>query len=117
MKSAKPREKLAPHVGKLLKVRGKIKQFRSHPKRKELCSVLLRKIRVHPLDSESFYLDHIWVLKKSLKLAGIKEPKKNLVISFLGIAYCYNRGNTSNSDYSIYPLPKDEITEKIKTLR
>ena len=103
---------LEPHEDRLVEVTGRIKEFRRHPKKKHLETVLLVNLIVTPLPfGESVPLTHLWCLIRHLKRLGI-PLEQNTRISFTGTVYAYNRlGGKSNTrglrgthDFSILPI-------------
>lgn len=96
----------------LVEVTGRIKEFRQHPRKKHLETVLLVNLIVTPLPlGESLALTHLWFLTRHLKRLGI-PMEQNTRISFTGTVYAYHRlGGKSKSrglkgthDFSILPV-------------
>lgn len=90
--------------------------MRKHSSRKDLESICLVNVIVTPLPlGESIYLDHMWVLRKQLMVAGI-TPTRNERIFFKGKVYSYrrlggksiDRGLYGTEDYGILPLKEEK---------
>ena len=97
---------------RLVEVTGRVKEFRSHPKKKHLETVLLTNLVVTPLPlGESLPLTHLWFLTRHLKRLGV-PLERNTRIRFIGSVYAYHRlGGKSRSrglkgthDFSILPV-------------
>ncbi len=106
------REILEPFEEQLVEVTGRIKEFRHHPRKKHLETVLLVNLIVTPLPlGESMPLSHLWFLKRHLKRLGI-PLEQNERVKFMGTVYAYHRlGGKSKSrglkgthDFSILPV-------------
>lgn len=106
------RAELEPLEDQLVEVTGRIKEFRQHPRKKHLETVLLVNLIVTPLPlGESLLLTHLWFLTRHLKRLGI-PLEQNTRISFTGTVYAYHRlGGKSKSrglkgthDFSILPV-------------
>mgnify|MGYP003340892886 CR=1 FL=1 len=105
---------LQPHEDRLVEVSGRIKEFRTHPRKKHLETVLLVNLIVTPLPlGESFSIPHLWFLTRHLKRLDIPLDH-NTRIQFIGSVYAYHRlGGKSKSrgikgthDFSILPVGK-----------
>ena len=108
------REVLEPFEDHLVEVTGRIKEFRHHPKKKHLETVLLVNLIVTPLPlGESVPLSHLWCLTRHLKRLGI-PLERNTRVSFTGSVYAYlrlggkskTRGIKGTHDFSILPVGK-----------
>ena len=106
------REVLEPFEDQLVEVTGRIKEFRQHPRKKHLETVLLVNLIVTPLPlGESMPLSHLWFLTRHLKRLGI-PLEQNERVKFMGNVYAYHRlGGKSKSrglkgthDFSILPI-------------
>lgn len=106
------RAELEPFEDHLVEVTGRIKEFRHHPRKKHLETVLLVNLIVTPLPlGESLALTHLWFLTRHLKRLGI-PLEQNTRVSFTGTVYAYHRlGGKSKSrglkgthDFSILPV-------------
>lgn len=106
------RAELEPLEDQLVEVTGRIKEFRQHPRKKHLETVLLVNLIVTPLPlGESLLLTHLWFLTRHLKRLGI-PLEQNTRVSFTGTVYAYHRlGGKSKSrglkgthDFSILPV-------------
>jgi hypothetical protein len=90
---------------------GRVKEFRPHPKRKDLESVLLVNLIVTPVPlGESICIEHLWFLKRQFtKLNYV--PVYNQRIKFMGKVYSYtrlggksiDRGLFGSTDFGILP--------------
>lgn len=104
----------------LVEVSGRVKEFRDHPERSDLQSLLLVNISVTPLPrgrpKRAIKLTHLWVLTKHLVRAGV-EPRRNRRVTFVGSVYAYyrlggksrERGLHGSHDFSILPMGQAEI--------
>lgn len=91
---------------------GRVKEFRPHPKRKDLTSVLLVNLIVTPTPiGESISIEHLWFLKKQFtKLKH--QPRQNERVRFYGEVYSYvrlggksiDRGLFGTTDFGILPI-------------
>jgi len=106
------RQILEPLEDQLVEVTGRIKEFRQHPYKKHLETVLLVNLVVTPLPlGESVPLSHLWFLTRHLKRLGV-PLEQNTRIHFIGTVYAYHRlGGKSKSrgirgthDFSILPV-------------
>ena len=106
------REVLEPLEDQLVEVTGRIKEFRLHPKKKHLETVLLVNLIVTPIPlGESVPLSHLWCLTRHLKRLGI-PLEQNSRINFTGSVYAYlrlggkskTRGLKGTHDFSILPV-------------
>ena len=106
------RAELEPLEDQLVEVTGRIKEFRRHPRKKHLETVLLVNLIVTPLPlGESVPLTHLWCLTRHLKRLDI-PLEQNERIRFTGTIYAYHRlGGKSKSrglkgthDFSILPV-------------
>jgi hypothetical protein len=114
------RKELLPLEAQLVEVSGRVKEFREHPERADLQSLLLVNLIVHPLPRgkprHSIKLPHLWVLTKHIVRLGI-EPKRGRRITFRGSVYAYYRlGGKSKQrvlhgfhDFSILPMGQAEL--------
>lgn len=81
---------------------GRIKEFRPHPKRRDLESVLLVNLIVTPVPlGESICIEHLWFLKKQFKKLEY-DPKYNQRVKFTGIVYSYTRLGGKSIDRGLY---------------
>ena len=105
------REDLRYLEGTLVSVSGRVKEYREHPKRRDLDTVLLVSLIVTPSPvGESLFLDHLWFLRRQFKSLG-RVPEQNERVYFLGEVYSYTRlGGKSaernllgHQDYGIRP--------------
>ena len=106
------RMELEPFEAQLVEVSGRVKEFRDHPERKDLQTMLLVNVQVRPLSKRKLIkLTHLWVLTKHVRRAGL-EPKRGRRIGFIGSVYAYFRlGGKSKQrslhgthDFSILPM-------------
>lgn len=106
------REVLQPLEGFVVEVSGRIKEFREHPSKKYLQTILLVNLIVTPVPlGESFPLTHLWFLTKHLKKLKL-NLSQNERIRFTGIVYSYcrkggkseSRGILNSHDFSILPM-------------
>jgi hypothetical protein len=108
------RSELELFEDQLVEVTGRIKEFRQHPRKKHLETVLLVNLIVTPIPlGESVPLSHLWCLTRHLRRLDI-PLEQNTRISFTGSVYAYHRlGGKSKSrglkgthDFSILPIGK-----------
>lgn len=106
------RKELEPYEAQLVEVSGRVKEFRDHPERCDLQSILLVNVQVRPVGKRRLAkLSHLWVLTKHVKRVGI-EPKRGRRLKFLGSVYSYfrlggkskERGLHGSHDFSILPM-------------
>lgn len=106
------RKGLEPYEAQLVEVSGRVKEFRDHPERKDLQSLLLVNVQVRPVGKRRLVkLSHLWVLAKHVKRVGI-EPKRGRRLKFIGSVYAYfrlggkskQRGLHGFHDFSILPM-------------
>ena len=106
------RKELEPFEAQLVEVSGRVKEFRDHPERKDLQSLLLVNVQVRPVGKRRLVkLSHLWVLAKHIKRVGI-EPKRGRRLKFIGSVYAYfrlggkskQRGIHGYHDFSILPM-------------
>ena len=114
------RIELEPLEAQLVEVSGRVKEFRDHPERSDLQSLLLVNLVVTPLPrgrpKRSIKLTHLWVLTKHIRRAGV-EPLRNRRIIFTGSVYAYfrlggkskERGLRGSHDFSILPMGTIEL--------
>ena len=111
------RTELEPFEAQLVEVSGRVKEFRDHPERKDLQSMLLVNVQVRPTSKRKLIkLSHLWVLTKHVKRTGV-EPKRGRRLKFMGSVYAYFRlGGKSKQrslhgthDFSILPMEGLEI--------
>ena len=111
------RRELEPLEAKLVEVSGRCKEFRDHPERKDLQSLLLVNLQIKPCDGgKVIKISHLWVLMKHIHRAGV-EPKRGRRIRFLGSVYAYlrlggkskQRGLHGFHDFSILPMAPLEV--------
>lgn len=114
------RRELQHLEAQLVEVSGRVKEFRDHPERADLQSMLLVNIIVTPLPRgkprRSIKLTHLWVLTKHVTRAGV-EPRRNRRVTFTGSVYAYyrlggkskQRGLHGSHDFSILPMGPAEI--------
>ena len=101
-----------PYEAQLVEVSGRCKEFRDHPERKDLQSLLLVNVKVRPVGKRRLVkLSHLWVLAKHVRRCGV-EPKRGRRLSFIGSVYAYfrlggkskQRGLHGYHDFSILPM-------------
>jgi hypothetical protein len=114
------RKELEHLEAQLVEVSGRVKEFRDHPERSDLQSLLLVNLVVTPLPrgkpKRSIKLTHLWVLTKHVRRAGV-EPRRNRRIVFIGSVYAYyrlggkskERGLHGFHDFSILPMGGAEL--------
>lgn len=114
------RRELQPLEAQLVEVSGRVKEFRDHPERSDLQSLLLVNLVVTPLPrgrpKRSIKLSHLWVLTKHVRRAGV-EPTRNRRVTFTGSVYAYyrlggksrERGLHGSHDFSILPMGPAEL--------
>ena len=114
------RKELQGLEAQLVEVSGRVKEFRDHPERSDLQSMLLVNLVIHPLPRgkprKTIKLPHLWVLTKHVTRLGI-EPKRNRRITFRGSVYAYyrlggkskQRGLHGFHDFSILPMGQAEL--------
>lgn len=114
------RKELEAFEAQLVEVSGRVKEFREHPERSDLQSLLLVNLVVTPLPrgkpKRSIKLTHLWVLTKHVRRAGV-EPRRNRRILFIGSVYAYyrlggkskERGLHGSHDFSILPMGISEL--------
>ena len=103
-------------VGTLVSVSGRLKEFRKHPKRRDLDTLLLVNLIVTPVPyGESIALSHLWFLRRQFKKMG-RVPEQNERVSFLGEIYAYvrlggrsaERNLLNHQDFGVKPLNYNE---------
>jgi hypothetical protein len=91
---------------------GRVKEFRLHPKRKDLDSLLLVNLIVTPVPlGESISVEHLWFLRKQFTKIDC-TLKYNKRLRFRGRVYSYtrlggksiDRGLFGMTDFGILPL-------------
>lgn len=106
------RKELEPFEAQLVEVSGRCKEFRAHPERQDLQSLLLVDLTVRPCHGRgSIKLSHLWVLTKHVQRTGV-EPKIGRRVKFSGPVYAYyrlggkskQRGLHGLHDFSILPM-------------
>ena len=106
------RKELEPYEAQLVEVSGRCKEFRDHPERKDLQSLLLVNVQIRPVGKRRLIkLSHLWVLAKHIRRVGI-EPRKGRRLKFIGSVYAYfrlggkskQRGLLGYHDFSILPM-------------
>lgn len=111
------RKELAPYEAQLVEVSGRVKEFRDHPERKDLQSLLLVNVQIRPVAKRKLIkLSHLWILTKHVKRAGV-EPKSGRRIKFIGAVYAYlrlggkskQRGLLGSHDFSILPMEPPDL--------
>ena len=111
------RKELEPFEAQLVEVSGRCKEFRDHPERKDLQSLLLVNVQIRPNGVRKLIkLSHLWVLTKHVKRTGI-EPKRGRRIKFVGSVYAYfrlggkskQRGLLGSHDFSILPMEAPDL--------
>jgi hypothetical protein len=114
------RKELQPFEAQLVEVSGRVKEFREHPERSDLQSLLLVNVIVCPLPRgkprDSIKLPHLWVLTKHITRLGI-ELRRGRRITFQGSVYAYyrlggkskERGLHGNHDFSILPMGNADL--------
>jgi len=99
-------------VGTLVSVSGRLKEFRKHPKRRDLDTLLLVNLIVTPVPyGESIALGHLWFLRRQFKKMG-RVPEQNERVKFMGEVYSYvrlggrsaERNLLNQQDYGVKPL-------------
>ena len=113
------RRELEPYEAQLVEVSGRCKEFRDHPDRRDLQSVLLVDLDVVTVEGrEPIRVSHLWVLTKHLKRADI-DPTKTQRVKFIGSVYAYfrlggksrQRGLHGLHDFSILPMESSAIED------
>lgn len=98
--------------GSRVECSGRVKEFRSHDKFKDLDSVLLVNMIVTPVPlGESIAIEHLWILKKQFQKINM-NPNYNERVRFLGKVYSYlrlggksmDRGLYGTTDFGILPI-------------
>ena len=111
------RKELEPYEAKLVEVSGRCKEFRDHPERKDLQSMLLVNVQIRPVGKRRLIkLTHLWVLTKHVKRVGV-EPVRGRRLRFIGSVYAYfrlggkskERGLKGTHDFSILPMEAVDI--------
>lgn len=111
------RKELEPYEAKLVEVSGRCKEFRDHPERKDLQSMLLVNVQIRPIGKRRLIkLTHLWVLTKHVKRVGV-EPQRGRRLRFIGSVYAYfrlggkskERGLKGTHDFSILPMEAVDI--------
>ena len=106
------RKELEPFEAQLVEVSGRCKEFRDHPERKDLQSLLLINLTIRTFNKKNLIkLSHLWVLTKHVQRAGV-EPKIGRRVKFSGPVYAYyrlggkskQRGLHGLHDFSILPM-------------
>lgn len=106
------RKELEPYEAQLVEVSGRCKEFRDHPERRDLQSLLLVNVQIRPVGIRKVIkLSHLWVLTKHIRRAGV-EPKRGRRLKFMGSVYAYlrlggkskQRGLHGSHDFSILPM-------------
>lgn len=114
------RKELLPFEARLVEVSGRVKEFRDHPERADLQSLLLVNLTIRPLPrgkpSKAIKLPHLWVLTKHIVRLGI-EPKRSRRVTFRGSVYAYfrlggkskQRGLHGFHDFSILQIGRAHV--------
>lgn len=111
------RRELQPLEAQLVRVSGRVKEFRDHAERADLRSLLLVNLIITPIPKgKSIRLSHLWVLEKHVRRTGI-EPAQGRRITFVGSVYAYfrlggkskQRGLLGSHDFSILPMHREQI--------
>ena len=111
------RQELEHLEAQLVRVSGRVKEFRDHAERADLRSLLLVNLIITPVPrGRSIKLSHLWVLEKHIRRTGI-EPKQGRRITFVGSVYAYfrlggkskQRGLLGSHDFSILPMHREQI--------
>jgi hypothetical protein len=106
------REDLKLLVGTPVKLSGRVKEYRKHPKRRDLDTVLLVSLSVTPMpDGETIWVDHLFFLRRQFLKMG-RVPMQGERVFFEGVVYEYTRlGGKSlerkllgHQDYGVKPL-------------
>jgi hypothetical protein len=106
------REDLRLLNGTEVEVSGRVKEFRSHERRRDLDTLLLVNLIVTPIPiGESVFLSHLWFLRRQFKKIG-RVPEQGERISFIGEVYPYrrlggksvDRGLFNSTDFGIKPI-------------
>jgi hypothetical protein len=105
------RRELESLEAELVEVTGRCKEFRNHPERQDLQSLLLVDISVKGKQGKAIHLSHLWVLTKHVQRAGV-EPHLGKKVKFTGSVYAYyrlggkskQRGLHGLHDFSILPM-------------
>ena len=109
------RDDLRLLVGTPVRVSGRVKEFRSHERRRDLDTILLVNLIVTPTPlGESVFLSHLWFLRRQFKKIGM-TPEQGRRINFLGEVYSYRRlGGKSidrnlfnTTDYGVKPIDQN----------
>ena len=96
-------------------VSGRFKEFRRHPKRRDLDTLLLVNLFVLPQPlGESIFLSHLWFLRRQFKKIGV-APEQGERLQFRGTVYSYkrlggrslDRGLFNSTDYGIKPIENE----------
>ena len=111
------RKELEPFEAQLVEVSGRVKEFRDHPERKDLQSLLLVNVQVRPVGKRKLIkLSHLWILTKHVRRAGL-EPRRGRRVKFIGSVYAYfrlggkskQRGLHGFHDFSILPMESSDL--------
>lgn len=106
------REDLRLLNGTEVEVSGRVKEFRSHERRRDLDTLLLVNLIVTPIPiGESVFLSHLWFLRRQFKKIG-RVPEQGERVIFIGEVYPYrrlggksvDRGLFNSTDFGIKPL-------------
>ena len=103
---------LAPYEDQIIKVNGRLKEYRDHPSRDDLRSAVFVPAIILPDDNfTQIQLHHLWILQRHLLKAGCRLHKGRWV-EFLGTVYSYkrlggkseDRGLKGTYDFGILPI-------------
>jgi hypothetical protein len=95
-----------------VQISGRVKEFRSHEKRRDLDTLLLTSLIINPLPlGESIAVHHMWFLRRQFKKIG-RIPEQGERVRFIGSIYSYkrlggrsiDRGLFGAEDYGIKPI-------------
>lgn len=98
--------------GTEVEVSGRLKEYRKHPKRRDLDTLLLVNMIITPRPwGESIAVHHMWFLRRQFKKIG-RVPEQGERVRFVGVIYSYrrlggksiDRGLFGAEDYGIRPL-------------
>lgn len=102
--------------GTEVEVSGRLKEYRKHPKRRDLDTLLLVNMIITPRPwGESIAVHHMWFLRRQFKKIG-RVPEQGERVRFVGVIYSYkrlggksiDRGLFGAEDYGIRPLQYED---------
>ena len=98
------REDLKFLEGTEVHVSGRLKEYRKHPKRKDLDTILLINLIVNPFPiGESIAVHHMWFLRRQFKKLG-RIPEQGERVRFIGTIHSYRRLGGKSVDRGIFGL-------------